>query len=175
MSILVRDGRRLSPVRAALALLLIAALSLVCLATWRASARDREAFRSLVETLEEGVVMIDRGGTMVTANPSASRILGMDPTEVISGYGANGEWSFVDVDGRPLPLRETPLIITSMTGEPVRRASPLRCSMTSLGFSPWGNGSSTHLPVSGCWARPASINRETLPWLRIQTRSSVGR
>ncbi|WP_121249988.1 sensor histidine kinase [Solirubrobacter pauli] len=96
----------------------IAALSLVCLATWRASARDREAFRSLVETLEEGVVMIDRGGTMVTANPSASRILGMDPTEVISGYGVNGEWSFVDVDGRPLPLRETPLIITSMTGQP---------------------------------------------------------
>lgn len=96
----------------------IAALSLVCLATWRASARDREAFRSLVETLEEGVVMIDRGGTMVTANPSATRILGMDPTEVISGYGVNGEWSFVDVDGRPLPLRETPLIITSMTGRP---------------------------------------------------------
>lgn len=96
----------------------IAALSLVCLATWRASARDREAFRSLVETLEEGVVMIDRGGTMVTANPSATRILGMDPTEVISGYGVNGEWSFVDVDGRPLPLRETPLIITSMTGQP---------------------------------------------------------
>lgn len=62
--------------------------------------------------------MIDRGGTMVTANPSATRILGMDPTEVISGYGVNGEWSFVDVDGRPLPLRETPLIITSMTGRP---------------------------------------------------------
>lgn len=96
----------------------IAALSLVCLATWRASARDREAFRSLVETLEEGVVMIDRGGTMVTANPSASRILGMDPTEVISGYGHDAEWSFIDVDGRPLPLRETPLIISSMTGEP---------------------------------------------------------
>ena len=94
----------------------IAALSLVCLATWRASARDREAFRSLVETLEEGVVMIDRSGQMVTANPSASRILGMDPTEVISGYGAEGEWSFIDVDGRPLPLRDTPLIITSMTG-----------------------------------------------------------
>ncbi len=36
--------------------------SLVCLATWRASARDREAFRSLVESLEEGVLMVDRDG-----------------------------------------------------------------------------------------------------------------
>ena len=57
----------------------IGALSLVCLATWRASARDREAFRSLVQSLEEGVVMIDRNGQMITANPSATRILGMDP------------------------------------------------------------------------------------------------
>ena len=76
----------------------IGALSLVCLATWRASARDREAFRSLVESLEEGVVMIDRDGTMVAANPSATRILGMRPAEVLSGYG-HAEWSFVDADG----------------------------------------------------------------------------
>ena len=51
------------------------------LATWRASARDREAFRSLVESLEEGVLMVDTGGKLVTANPSAERILGMDPQE----------------------------------------------------------------------------------------------
>ena len=37
----------------------IGALSLVCLATWRASERDREAFRSLVDSLEEGVLMVD--------------------------------------------------------------------------------------------------------------------
>ncbi|MDA0181860.1 ATP-binding protein [Solirubrobacter phytolaccae] len=96
----------------------IAALSLVCLATWRASARDREAFRSLVETLEEGVVMVDRDGRMVMANPSASRLLGMDPTEVLKGYGDDGEWSFIDSDGQPLPLRETPLFITATTGAP---------------------------------------------------------
>lgn len=96
----------------------IGALSLVCLATWRASARDREAFRSLVETLEEGVVMVDRDGHMVTANPSATRILGMDPREVLTGYGAAAEWSFIDADGRPLPVRRTPLYVTAMTGEP---------------------------------------------------------
>jgi PAS domain S-box-containing protein len=96
----------------------IAALSLVCLATWRASARDREAFRSLVETLEEGVVMIDCDGHIVTSNPSATRILGMDPAEVLSGYGRDGEWSFIDAEGQPLPIRETPLFITGTTGEP---------------------------------------------------------
>ena len=87
----------------------IGALSLVCLATWRASARDREAFRSLVQSLEEGVVMIDRNGQMITANPSATRILGMDPAEVLAGYG-HAEWSFIDADGQPLPTRETPAV-----------------------------------------------------------------
>jgi PAS domain S-box-containing protein len=96
----------------------IGALSLVCLATWRASARDREAFRSLVETLEEGVVMVDRDGHMITANPSATRILGMDPAEVLNGYGNAAEWAFIDGDGQRLPLRQTPLYVTGMTGEP---------------------------------------------------------
>ena len=41
----------------------IAALSVVCLVTWRASERNREAFRSLVESLEEGVLMVDGDGT----------------------------------------------------------------------------------------------------------------
>ena len=57
----------------------IGALSIVCLVTWRASERNREAFRSLVESLEEGVLMVDEKGRLVTANPSATRILGMEP------------------------------------------------------------------------------------------------
>ena len=47
----------------------IGALSIVCLATWRASERNREAFRSLVESLEEGVLMVDEKGRLVTAKP----------------------------------------------------------------------------------------------------------
>ena len=67
----------------------VAALGLVCLATWRASARDREAFRSLVESLEEGVLMVDRRGRLVTANPSAERILGMEPEHVLARNGSD--------------------------------------------------------------------------------------
>src|SRR4051812_24131299 len=70
----------------------IGALSLVCLATWRASERDRAAFRSLVESLEEGVLMVDGDGQLVAANPSAERILGMDAARVLDG--GDPEWSF---------------------------------------------------------------------------------
>ena len=72
----------------------IGALSVVCLATWRASERDREAFRSLVESLEEGVLMVDGSGGLVAANPSAERILGVDPARLMA---RDGQRSRVDL------------------------------------------------------------------------------
>jgi PAS domain S-box-containing protein len=95
----------------------VGALSLVCLATWRASERDRAAFRTLVESLEEGVVMIDRAGGLVAANPSATRILGVDPAEVLADE-TELEWTVVDGDGVPMRRREIPLLRTAFTGEP---------------------------------------------------------
>src|SRR3954447_8651229 len=95
----------------------VAALGLVCLATWRASERDRAAFRSLVESLEEGVLMVDRDGRMVAANPSAARILGMEPERVLAPNGSDPEWSFVDGDGAPLAEGDRPLRVTATSGE----------------------------------------------------------
>jgi PAS domain S-box-containing protein len=96
----------------------VGALSLVCLATWRASERDRAAFRTLVESLEEGVVMIDSNGELVAANPSATRLLGVDPAEVLSD-DTELEWAVVDGDGVPMPRRANPLVVTARTGEPL--------------------------------------------------------
>ena len=97
----------------------IAALCVACIANWRASESGRLAFRSLVETLEEGVLMVSRAGTLVAANPSATRILGMDPALVL----AEGE-RFVDAEGRPVADAERPVRTTARTGEP-RLAVPL--------------------------------------------------
>jgi PAS domain S-box-containing protein len=94
----------------------VAALSLVCLVTWRASARDREAFRSLVESLQEGVLMVDANGKLVTANPSAERILGMDPQDVLAPNLSDPTWSFVARDGTPLPEASRPMRITAASG-----------------------------------------------------------
>ena len=47
----------------------IGALSIVLLVTWRASERNREAFRSLVESLEEGVLMVDDDGPAGRGQP----------------------------------------------------------------------------------------------------------
>jgi PAS domain S-box-containing protein len=95
----------------------IGALSIVCLATWRASERNREAFRSLVESLEEGVLMVDDKGRLVTANPSASRILGMDPARILAPNRSDPDWFFVGADGAPLDEFERPMRMTAASGQ----------------------------------------------------------
>jgi PAS domain S-box-containing protein len=96
----------------------IGALSIVCLATWRASERNREAFRSLVESLEEGVLMVDEQGRLVTANPSARRILGMDPERILAPNHSDPDWFFVGADGAPLDELARPLRVTAASGRP---------------------------------------------------------
>src|SRR3954447_7276326 len=96
----------------------IGALSAVLLVTWRASERNREAFRSLVESLEEGVLMVDETGRLVAANPSARRILGMDPARILLSNRSDDEWHFVDEHGRALDEADRPLRMTAATGRP---------------------------------------------------------
>jgi light-regulated signal transduction histidine kinase (bacteriophytochrome) len=57
---------------------IIVALAGALFVTWRASRRNREAFRSLFESLEEGVLLIDAGGAVLAANASARRLLPSD-------------------------------------------------------------------------------------------------
>jgi len=102
----------------------IGALSVVLLVTWRASERNREAFRSLVESLEEGVLMVDETGRLVAANPSARRILDMDPARVLAPTGSDSDWFFVGPDGVRLAEEDRPLRMTMATGVP-RVAVPL--------------------------------------------------
>ena len=96
----------------------IAALSVACLANWRASEAQRGAFRSLVETLEEGVVMVDRGGSLAASNPSAARILGMDPARILHINQTDADWMLIGADGEPLADDRRPMRHTARTGEP---------------------------------------------------------
>src|SRR3954471_20599846 len=96
----------------------IAALSVACLANWKASEAQRSAFRSLVDTLEEGVVMVDRKGSLAASNPSAARILGMDPARILHVNQADDDWMLIGPDGDPLADDGRPMRHTARTGEP---------------------------------------------------------
>jgi len=96
----------------------IAALSVACLANWRAGEAQRGAFRSLVDTLEEGVVMVGGDGSLAASNPSAARILGMDPARILRINQSDGDWMLIGDDGQPLAEDRRPMRHTARTGEP---------------------------------------------------------
>jgi PAS domain S-box-containing protein len=96
----------------------IAALSVACLINWRASEAQRAAFRSLVETLDEGVMMLGRDGSLAASNPSAARILGVDPGAILLPNGSDSAWTVIRADGQPMADSERPMRVTALTGEP---------------------------------------------------------
>jgi PAS domain S-box-containing protein len=96
----------------------IAALSVACLVNWRASEAQRLAFRSLVETLDEGVIMIARDGSLAASNPSAERILGMPPARILGVNESDADWMLIGTGGDPVADSERPTRHTARTGEP---------------------------------------------------------
>ena len=75
-------------------------------------------YRSLIAGLEEGVLFTDRHGAIVHFNPSALRILGLDPAELYGRPLSDPGWNIVAEDGTPIPVEAYPLRITLDTGEP---------------------------------------------------------
>jgi PAS domain S-box-containing protein len=87
----------------------------------RAALHESESrFRSLFETLTQGVVFHDADGRIVQSNAAAQRILGL-PEEVLAGLApADGDWQAVDGDGRPLAPEDHPAMVALRTGAVVR-------------------------------------------------------
>jgi len=73
-------------------------------------------FRSLFETMAEGVIYRDDQGTITDANPAALRLLGQSP-ERLPGTGiADLPWQVLREDGSPLPAAEHPAMVALRTG-----------------------------------------------------------
>src|SRR3954452_2657482 len=70
--------------------------------------------RSILDSLQDGVVVYDEHDRIVFFNPAASEILGV-PREAMST--GDRTWEPLDEEGRPLAPDERPVAITARTGE----------------------------------------------------------
>jgi PAS domain S-box-containing protein len=87
----------------------------------QAALRESEArFRTLFETMADGVVYADLNGQIVLTNPAACRILGLPPERLIGAPCFNEEWQVVDEDGEVITREQYPLIRAAQYGHPVR-------------------------------------------------------
>ncbi len=86
-----------------------------------AEAEARERYRTIVETVDAGVIVVDRDLRIVMSNPSARELLGLD-----MGHGHDetddlpDRWPVLDVDGVRVPAEALPEREVFRTGRPVR-------------------------------------------------------
>jgi PAS domain S-box-containing protein len=71
--------------------------------------------RSILDSLQDGVVVYDEDDRIVFFNPAASEILGVSREALATGVRT---WEPLDADGRPLDATERPVAVTARTGEP---------------------------------------------------------
>ncbi len=76
-------------------------------------------YRTLFETMAQGVVYQDAEGNIVSANPSAERILGLNFEQMQGRTSRDPRWRAIREDGSDLPGEEHPSMLALRTGRPV--------------------------------------------------------
>jgi PAS domain S-box-containing protein len=80
-----------------------------------------DRYRTLFETLPQGVIYCAADGLIIEANPAASQILGIDADAMIS-WPLAPAWHAVHEDGSPWRPEEFPVTVALRTGEVVTDA-----------------------------------------------------
>ena len=76
---------------------------------------SEEQYRSLVGVLEEGILMLDSEGELLTCNESCERIMGARRDDLRERGLINPEWRAIREDGSPFPAAEAPSAVTLRT------------------------------------------------------------
>lgn len=75
--------------------------------------------RMVIESMDEGVLVVSSNGGIQSINPAAERILGVSASEA-RGRALSDVGRFLDEDGEPIDDRELPSAIVARTGKPCR-------------------------------------------------------
>lgn len=98
-------------------------------------AEAEATYEKLVNTLVDGVIMLDKDGKITTSNKRASLILGLSQEELLGKEFGDSSWKAIKTDGSPFPWYEFPTVVTLQTGFPQKNVK-MGISLTN-GFFIW--------------------------------------
>lgn len=75
---------------------------------------------SIYATSPVGIVMVDRSGQIVDANPQAEKVLGLEKEDILQLQYNTPAWRITDLDGTPFPEEKLPFAQVKSTGRLVR-------------------------------------------------------
>ncbi|MGC9312628.1 MAG: chemotaxis protein CheB [Sediminispirochaetaceae bacterium] len=76
-------------------------------------------YQTLFSHMSHGVVYHRSDGKIITANPAAARILGLDTQDMTDKDSRDPGWQAIREDGTPFPPNEHPIMVALRTGENV--------------------------------------------------------
>ena len=79
---------------------------------------SEEKYRTLYETMTQGVIHQDSGGRIISINPAAEEIMGLNPSMNVETINYHG--NAIHEDGTDFPAENHPSMIALKTGEVVR-------------------------------------------------------
>jgi PAS domain S-box-containing protein len=93
---------------------------LLCIADTTSQQRAEDRFHALSNTVDEGVLLMDRSGLFQMCNARAEEILGRSADHIVGSSVRDVKWRGLREDGSPLPNESFPFWVARYTGEPVR-------------------------------------------------------
>jgi two-component system sensor histidine kinase/response regulator len=86
-------------------------------ATLRAS---EQRYRSVFNTLGEGIALVNDKGIVLACNPAAEHIVGRSAAEIVGTPAMTHLLQVEDEEGRPIPYQALPMVKAIQTGQPQR-------------------------------------------------------
>ena len=85
--------------------------------------QSEENYRTLFETMTQGVVYQSTDGSVINANPAAERILGLSLDQLQGRTSIDPRWKAVHEDGSDFPGEEHPSMVALKTRQPVNNVT----------------------------------------------------
>jgi PAS domain S-box-containing protein len=82
--------------------------------------QSEERYRSVIAAMQDGILVFDAGGSIVSCNAAAERILGLSSEQIMGRSPHDPRWRSVLADGSPTPSDTNPALVTLRTGRPCR-------------------------------------------------------
>jgi two-component system, cell cycle sensor histidine kinase and response regulator CckA len=81
---------------------------------------SEEKYRSLFQSMNQGVFYQNADGELADANPSALRMFGLTLEDLLERTSASSQWDVIHEDGSPFPGEEHPSMMALRTGKPIK-------------------------------------------------------
>jgi PAS domain S-box-containing protein len=78
----------------------------------RALRASEQKLDQMLQTMADGMVMVDPEGTIIYANPAAEEILEVSRDDILKRYYHEREWRQIDEERQPYPLDKLPLALS---------------------------------------------------------------